>query len=184
MYDKQPFRRPGTRAFTLVELLCAMVILGVLGSVTAAIIARASASFSGAGIGGQLSSEASGALEVITRRLRDIDGVAASVPAAPSITSVSSSSIVFNTNSSFTLAGTQVLFSDAGTTSMPIANDVTTFSLTALDESGSAIALPVSGSDTAAIRRIGVTIALSRSGITETLRTQVFIRALASGAKP
>ncbi len=181
---RSPSRYRHARAFTLIELLCAVVILGMLGSVTAAIVARASASFTSAGIGSQLSSEASTALEVITRRLRDIDGVTGSVPAAPSISSISATSITFNTNSSFTHSGSQVLFSDAGTTALPIVNDVVTFTLSAIDGSGNAIALPISGAGTGAIQRIGITIALRRAGITETLRTQVFIRSLTAGAKP
>ncbi|MBX9736930.1 MAG: prepilin-type N-terminal cleavage/methylation domain-containing protein [Phycisphaerales bacterium] len=171
-------------AFTLVELVCAMVIIGLLGSVTAAIVARASTSFSSAGVGSQLSGDASSAMEVISRRLRDINAVVGSTPAAPNITSVSSGAITFETNSSFALNGTQVLYSDAGATAMPIAANVTTFSIVPLDQSGAAIALPVSGAGTAAIQRFRITLTLSRSGINETLRTEVFIRSLMAGARP
>lgn len=170
--------------FTLVELICVTVILGVLGAVTAGVISRAAAAMADSSVSARLCDEAGSAMELMTRQIRSIPGKAGSTPAAADITAITGSSIQFAPSSWITLTGTQVLVSENGGTAMPIAGNVTQLIFEPLDSSGALIATPVAAADLARVQRLRITLTLQRGARTETLRTTVFLRCLLAGAKP
>lgn len=174
-------RRPVRRAFTLVELIATMAILAALGSVISVIVSTSVNGYTRASTNAQLHSELSIALDRIDQMLRFIPPSAAG---DPDISSVTATSITWSTNWALTLSGTQLLLSEAGGPSSILLKDVSAFSVTAYDQSNTALAASLSGGACDSIRRIRVSITLTRSGVSETLRTKVFIRSMMSGVSP
>ncbi|MCE2967852.1 MAG: type II secretion system protein [Phycisphaerales bacterium] len=174
----------GTRgAFTLIELLCAIVVLGVLGSVTSAIILRAGVAFAGAGVASQLALEGDSAMEAVARLIRTIPTRTGTSPAAPMITSVAADSITFGSATTIARVGTELRLTEGGQT-RTLADDVSDFLIEPMSNAGAALSVPMSGAAVDAVQRVRVTLSLSRNGQSQTLRTTVFIRSLLAGAQP
>jgi prepilin-type N-terminal cleavage/methylation domain-containing protein len=170
------------RGFTLVEAVAAMALVATLGSVSSMIIYTGITGYRDAVMRGQLHSEISAAFDRLTRALWSIGRDTSATVVAPNITSVTATSITWDTNWSLSLSGSQLMLSEAGGTARSILNDVTSFSIQCYNESNTALAASLSGSATQAIRRIQLQATVSRHGQTETLRTRVFIRSCMSGA--
>ncbi len=164
-------------------MLCAIVVLGVLGSITSAIILRAGVAFAGAGVASQLAQEGDSAMESIARLLRTIPARAGTTPAAPMITSIAADSITFGSATTIARVGTELRLTEAGQT-RALADDVSAFVIEPVSNTGAALGVPLSGAAVDAVQRVRVTLSLSRNGQTETLRTMVFIRSLLAGAQP
>lgn len=168
----------------MIELVCTMVIIGVLGSIVSAVIMRAGTTFTGAAVGAQTSADASATMDVIYRQLRAINAKAASSPAAPNITGVTATSISFNSGAAIALSGTTLQFTESGGSAQTLATNVSTFLVEPMNASDAVLAVPLAGAACDAVQRFRVTLAITRGGSTETLRTKVFIRSLFAGAAP
>lgn len=171
------------RGFTLVETICALVVVATVGSVSSGIIYTAIRSYRDASTKAQLSDDCSAALDRLTKVLWSIPRDTSASVVAPLISNVTASSISWNTNWSLTLSGTQLMLTESGGTARPIVENVTAFTVSCYDQSNTLLAASLSGAATQPIRRIQLQISVSRQTQTETLRTRVFIRSLMSGAK-
>lgn len=174
-------RRPTRRAFTLVELVAAMTVIATLGSIVSLLITTSVGGYSRASLTAQLNAETGIALDRIDQLLRFIPMSGAG---SPDISSVTATSITWNTNYTLSLSGTQLMLSEAGGASSVLLNDVSAFSIAAFDQSNTAMAASLSGSACSGIRRLQVSITQTRSGVTESLRTRIFIRSMMSGVSP
>ena len=174
--------RAAARAFTLVETIAALVVIGTIGSVSSGLIYSAVDSYRTASTTAQLHSDCSGALDRLSKALWSIPRDSTASVVAPQISSVTATSIAWSGNWSLSLSGTQLLLTEPGGTAQPIHENVTSFSLACFDENNSALAANLSGSATQAIRRIQVNVTVSRQGVTQSLRTRAFIRSTMSGA--
>jgi prepilin-type N-terminal cleavage/methylation domain-containing protein len=166
--------------FTLVELLAAMVVLATMGSAAMVILSSATKAYHNAATQAQLYNELGTAMSRIDKELRQI--ALKSGTTAPNITSVSASSITWNTNSTLTLSGTNLMFTDAGAAAAILLGDVTAFTVQTYDESNAALAASLSGSGCDPIRRIQIQITMQRNGVTESLRNKIFLRCMVEGA--
>lgn len=176
------------RGFTLVELVVAIsvgaIITGTAGMITwsaAKIRAEAAAR-------SNLVDEASSAVEVMLRYIREISQDECTANPTPClngnarVTTASATELDFD-NYGFRLTGTTVeITEDTGTTWHPFARDVSnlTFSYYGWTSGVEAPAVlssfPLSAADRAAIRRVGVRIDLTRTGQTATLQTSIYLR--------
>lgn len=172
-------RRP---AFTLVEMIAAITIIAALGSFSSGIVYSAVRSYREAATRAVLHSDASTAFDRAFRVLHSISRDTSAAVVAPSISSVSATAITWDTNNTLALSGTQLMLTESGGTARAILNDVSAFTITAYDESNTALTPPLSGNSTQAIRRLQLEVTLSLHGISETLRMKVYIRCTMSGA--
>ena len=158
------------------EAVSTVTVLAVLGSLTSNILYSAIDGYTSAATRGQLQGELSIGVDQIVRLLRAIERDSAS-GGEPAIVSVSPTSIVWNTNSSLTLSGTQLLHSDAGQPAVMLLDDVSAFSIQTYDEDDSILPGSMTGSACRAVRQIAVSISIQRFGTTESLSTTIFVRA-------
>ncbi len=172
-YRRSP-RRAGA-GFTLIETIATITILAVLGSTASMLVMTSVNGFTQAATAAQLHSEASIAFDRIDRAMRGIPG-SASVPGAPDISSITATSITWQTNYSLSLSGTQLMLVENGGTSRVLISDVTTFSVQAYDESNTALAASLSGSACDVVQRLRFTVIMQRNGVSQTLRSKVFLR--------
>lgn len=182
-FDQRSIRfRPlrGSLAFTLIELLAAIVVLGTIGSVAMLVLSSAVKAYANTATQAQLYNELGTAMNRIDKELRQVALKSGSV--VPNITSVSASAITWNTNYTLSLSGTSLMFTDAGATAAILLSDVTAFSVQTYNESNTALGASLSGSGCDPIRRIQVQITLQREGVTETLRDKIFLRCMVEGA--
>lgn len=168
------------RGFTLIEVITAIVILGVLGSVASVILSSAVKSYDSAATQAQLQTELSIGMDRIDGELRAVALKSGSV--APNITSVTGSSIAWNSNYSLSVSGTNLMFTDNGAAAAILLSNVTAFSVQACDESNTALAATLSGSACDAIRRIQIQITMQRNSVTESLRDKIFLHCMVEGA--
>jgi hypothetical protein len=183
MTTNRPFLRArARRAFTLVETICAIVVVATVGSVSSGIIYSAIQSYRDASTKAQLSDDCSAAMDRLTKALWSIPRDTSAAVVAPLISNVTASSISWNTNWTLTLSGTQLLLTEAGGTPTSILDNVASFNVACYDQNNTALGANLSGAATQSIRRIQIQISVTRQGQTETLRTRVFIRSLMSGA--
>lgn len=161
------------RGFTLIEAIATIAVLAVLGSIVSTILLTTSDGYLNAVTANQLHNEASTALDRMVREVRNIP--LNSEGDGPNISAVTSTSITFNGNSGFTLAGSQLQYIENGATRI-LAEDVTDFTVQTFNESGAALPTTLSGAATPAVRRVTLTITISRSGVTHTLRSSAFVR--------
>ncbi|MHC4948052.1 MAG: PulJ/GspJ family protein [Planctomycetota bacterium] len=171
------------RGFTLIELIATIVVLSALGTVASSILLNATDGYLAATTGAQLHTEASIALDRIARELRKIDLDPSATGVAPDIDSVDTTLIVWSTDHSLKLGGTDLLLEESGVTAV-LLTDVSAFTVAVFDESNTALPLPRSAAGCDPIRRVLVTITLTRSGVTATLRGKVFLRSTMTGAVP
>lgn len=168
------------RAFTLVELIAAIVVIAVIGSLASVLLASAVDGYSRASIEAQLHSELSIALERIEREWRYIPCKADQI--APHINSISATSMVWSDDCSLSLVGDRLMFAVNGGAAGVLLDDVAAVSIQGMDDAGSPLSLPRNGDACDAIRRLQVSITLERNGVSQTLRTIVFIRSMMQGA--
>lgn len=173
-------RNPG---FTLVETIAAMVVVSVTGLLTSGIIFTAVHAYRDASTRAQLHNDCSAAFDRITKLLWSIPRDSSASVVAPLISSVTPTSLSWNTNWSLSLSGTQLMLTENGGTARPILDNITSFSISCFDESNAAMAASLSGAATQGIRRIQIEVTVSREGISETLRARAYIRSLMTGAK-
>ncbi len=174
----------GRGAFTLIEMIATIVILGTMGSIASGVIYQASRTYTEAALSAQLHAELSAGLDRIDRALREIPLKSPYASSAPNITSLSASSITFNGSSVLTFASGQITLSESGGPAGVLLRNVAAFTIQAFDESNAAMAATLSGTACDALRRLSVSITLTREGVSQTLRTKVFLRSLLKGGAP
>src|SRR5436190_21643080 len=99
-------KRPIRHGFTLIEAIATIVILAALGSVASTNLMTAMNGYTTAAVGAQMQSEGSVVLDRIVREFRKIQRDTSASTTAPLISSVTASSISWNTTSSLSLSGT------------------------------------------------------------------------------
>ncbi len=172
------------RAFTLVETIAVMTVLAVLGSLSSALIYTGVLSYRDASTLAQLHEEEATAIGRLAIEFRRIPLNSGAGTMAPLISSVSATSMSWNSNYSITLSGSQLRFVEAGGAAATLLDNVTAFSIQCYDEANTALAATLSGAACYPIRRIAVSVSVSRQGISDTLRTKLFIRSTMQGGLP
>lgn len=174
--------RTARRGFTLVEAVATIVVLAVIGTVSSGIVMNATGGYLEASEGAQLHAEASIALDRIVRELRSmsLDDAASSI--APDIESMSATAITWDDDDTLALSGTDLLLTEDGGAATLLLGDVSSFALTAHDESDATIALPITGAGCDAVRRVTIELTLTRNGVSESLRAKLFLRCTMAGA--
>jgi prepilin-type N-terminal cleavage/methylation domain-containing protein len=171
------------RAFTLIETIAAMVVVAVIGSLTSGILYTAIGSYRDASTRAQIHNDCSAAFDRLTKLLWSIPRDSSASVVAPLISSVTSTSISWNTNWTLSLSGTQLMLTESGGTARPVLEDVSSFTVSCFNESNAAMAASLSGAATQPIRRIQIQVTVTRQGTSESLRARAYIRSLMTGAK-
>lgn len=171
------------RAFTLVELLCAVTALGVVGVSVATLVLRGADAFARTAAAARSTQDASIALERIDRELRALPTPPAT-PGAPDISALSPTSLTFAGGRVLALSGTALQLTEPAGAPAVLLEGVTAFTLAAFDQNNAPLPASLSGAATASIRRLAITITCQRAGQSQTLRTRVFLRATAVEALP
>jgi prepilin-type N-terminal cleavage/methylation domain-containing protein len=177
------------RAFTLVETIATLAIIGVVSLAVSRLLYTATDAYSQIGARADLANQMSLAMDRMVIELRRIDSTSSSGAVGPSISAFTASQIDFvSGGSSFTLAynsGTQTVafLGAAGVTSTLMPN-VSSFTITPLNAVGTAIATPVSAANLPLIRSIRIQMTCSNTtlNISEILRTQIYIRSMMVGS--
>lgn len=171
------------RAFTLIELILVMSVLGIVGLTISIVMPTAVVASRDHTVRTQLLEEASTTLERMAIELRAIPLDTAVLPTiAPKISSVTSTSLNWNTNWALSLSGTNLMLTASGGASTLLQPDVSAFSIVCYNESNTALASSLTGSACYPIRRIQVSITLTRTGVSQSLRSRFFVRSCVSGA--
>ncbi|MDX2147124.1 MAG: prepilin-type N-terminal cleavage/methylation domain-containing protein [Planctomycetota bacterium] len=173
------------RGFTLVEVLCALAIVATISVVSFRLILEASDQYTDTVVRAEASSRMGSALERVATQLREIPVRSGSSPVAPNITAMTETSLSYvdanGTTQSLGLSGTTLTWND-GAGAKELLRDVTALSLRAYDESNAILPASPSAAQRDLVRRIQITMTTTRQGVVETLRTRVFLRALAAGS--
>jgi prepilin-type N-terminal cleavage/methylation domain-containing protein len=172
--------RRTARGFTLVEAICALTVLSVMGSVSSGLIFAGVRGCRDAAASAQLHEEASVAMEVMMRQLRAVAKTASGNPDIPAVTP---SSIAFGA-SSFSASGGDLTWVDSGATGVTLVSNVSGMTVQCYDGNNAALAGSLSGSACNAIRRVSVSLTLTRDGVSETVRSRVFLRSFMQGVAP
>jgi prepilin-type N-terminal cleavage/methylation domain-containing protein len=192
MNSTRPIPAPTHRArhrrgggFTLVEMIATISILGALSAAASGIILSAWNLHNAAVTRINTANVLSGAMERITGELRNIEILAASSPATPSISAMTATSITFTVNGSsraISHSGTNLLLSGAAASNAVLASNISSFTIQGFNASNVAVSASPTPAEIATIRRIQITITGTSGTVTETIRTKVFIRSMASGS--
>lgn len=170
------------RAFTLIESIATITIVGTLAAVVSGIVFSATQAFTDSALRLQLHAELSAAMDRVQRELQGIALDTGSGNGAPLITSISPTAINYGSGRSIALSGTNLVLNDNGVDSANLLTNVSAFNIQALGNTGAALAANLSGAQIASVQRLEVTITVQRNGISETLRTRVFPRGIMAGA--
>ncbi len=173
------------RAFTLVEAITTIAIVGVVGSIAVTLVRTAIDVYEDSAIRADLSTQLSTAMERVATELRTIGPSSASGSVGPDISALTSTSITFNSGAAartITRTGSNLLLTGGAASNIPLAQNVSTFTLQGYDKSNVALPASPSAGQIATLRRIEITLTATRGTVSETLRTRVFIRPLAAGS--
>lgn len=175
-------RRRHAAGFTLIESICAMVVLGAVGLGASGLIARVTDTFQAAATDGELAAELGAALDRVERALREIPGKTGGSAALESLTPASIGWTVGGAPWSLALANGELRLTGDAADPAVLARDVTALDVAAFDQSNDALAGTLSGGGLDAVRRVQVRVTAERQGRSVTLRTRVFLRACVEGA--
>lgn len=173
------------RAFTLIEVITAIVIMSIIAGVASRILFQAFGALNDASSRATLSAQLAAAMERVTSELHSVAIVAASSPATPDITACTATSISFNTPAAartLTLSGSNLLLSGSAKANSIIASNISSITIQTYDGANAAIPASPSAAQIATIRRVQITLVATSGGFTETLRTTVFVRCMALGS--
>lgn len=173
-------RHPADRAFTLVELVSSMSVIGILMVLTSRLIFGASDQYLSAVSRAELGQEMSSAMERLTTELRSIRLRDTGVPDLTSVTGTSMAWSDATGSKSISLDGTELMWTDSAG-SAPLARGVTAFAVQTFDDAGAPLPSVPSGAQLRTVRRVQITLSAHRQGVDEVLRTRVFLRRLALG---
>ncbi len=177
------------RAFTLVELIAAMVVIAVIGSVGAMTLQRAAAANSQVSTRGTLYAEASTVMDRLVRKIQSTTVRNASNPAVPSVTSLSTTGMTWDDASAIvyspgaqTLALLDVAAGDSAAVAAPLlADSVSSFTMAGFDGSNTDLlaslgVTTLNAAQGATVRRVSIQFTLTRQGQSVTLRSRAFLR--------
>lgn len=174
---------PARRGFTLIEAITTIVILSVVMAVCSRLISTASAAYTGSATRAELHAELSTAMERVMLELRscrtDPGG-----SAAPDISSARADSITWTTPAGdrvLSRSGSSLLLSIDGT-SCTLASNITSLAIQTYDLDNEELDSTLDDDECQEVQRVQVTLTAQRSNITESLRSRVFLRCVASGA--
>jgi prepilin-type N-terminal cleavage/methylation domain-containing protein len=180
--------RGSRRAFTLIESMATVVVLGTLAGASSLLIFNAVDGFTEATTAAQLHVEASIALDRAIREIRkiELDGAAAGV--APNIVGIGDTYVAWLDSDSdayaFTMGVDVIYLQIDGAPGAVLLTDVTGVTVKAFDERNIELVLPLAGAACDPVRRISVEITLERNGVSHSLRSKVFIRSTMDGGAP
>lgn len=169
-------RSPASRrAFTLIEAIATMAVLAVVSSVLSGVVWAAVRSFDEGAESARLHSDASIAMERMTRDLRAIPLAASGTP---DISSLAESSIAWDSATrSLSLDGGELVLTVDGAPAV-LLSDVSAFQVRAFDASNAPLATTLSGAATEPVRRLSLELATARGRASATVRTKVFLRCM------
>ncbi len=175
------YHYPHRRAFTLIEVITAMMILAVIAGAASLILGQLAVTYRDRALQGQLHVEASITLDRIAREIRDIESVQnQSGEYVPDISVATSASVVWESGHAIAFSGSTLTYSPGPASSPVLATDVLAFELVFQDENGSSL---MSGSSVPSesledIRRVAIAVTIARSGSSDSLHTLIFIRSM------
>lgn len=173
----KPAGRRASRAFTLVEVIASIVIIGTLGGLAGSVLVRGIEGYRGVAVQSLLHADVASALDRVDRALREIPSLTGD--GTPSIKSVTPTSIEWdeaNGGAKVLLDTDSLLIGFGGGDGTAILTGMTGMTIQCYDESNAALAATLDASGAAAIRRVEFSITASREGLSDTLRTRVFLR--------
>jgi len=171
--------------FTLVEMVATIAILSVLGLLASGIMLNAWKVHTDAVTRVNLSEGLATAMERMVSELRNIDITPASSPATPGISAMSAGSISFTVGGSsrvISLSGTDLLLSGSAASGAVLASGITSITIQGYTKDNVAVSASPSAAEIASTRRLQITMTGTSGTVTETIRTKVFIRSMASGS--
>lgn len=184
-------RRPGRRAFTLVELVVSMSVGVIISGVAGSLLWNAARQHSEIVARGELTDMAGGALEMLVRHVRETTqgGPLGSPNGQAIITTASATQMNFarmdpdagvsvaNGFRRNTSAGTLEMTIDNGATWRTMATDVSALAFAYFNRSGQDLStLAAPDDDPVNTRRVQITLTLARGAEVATVRTSVFLR--------
>ncbi len=164
-------------AFTLVEVIAAIVIIGTLGGLSGTILFQGVEGYRGVAVGGELHADLASAMDRIDRAIREVPSLAGN--GISSIKEVTPTSIDWDETgggAKILLFAGSLLLGYEGADGTALISGVTAFSVRCYDEGNAALAASLSGAAVNNIRRIEITITAAREGLTDTLRTRIYLR--------
>jgi len=176
------------RAFTLIELVAVMVVIGTIAAIGSMTFQRAAAANSQVSARGAVYAEASAAMDRIIRKLQSTPARTGTNPAVPAVASFTSSTITWDDQSALVYsagAGTvtlcDVAAGDTSGTAPVLVGNVTAFDVQPIDQSNANLfttlgVTTLNSTQCASIRRVSVQITLTRDGQSVTLRSRAFTR--------
>jgi len=175
-------RHPAGRAFTLIELMASVVILGAIGTVSASVILQSLDSYADTATAAQLQTDASAALERIARAIQSIGLDPDEASLCPHATKTKSNSIEWldasNRQYELTSSGSNVTLKEADGPAVVMLSNVTNFRVRTYDKSNALLSDNLNHSQSHNIRRVGLEVTTQQNGRSMTLRTKVFIRCM------
>ena len=181
----RPRARTFAGAFTLIEVITAMVVMSIIAGLASRVLFQAFGALNDAAVRSTLSGQLAATMERITNELHSIAIKSGSSPATPDITACTATSLSFNTPSAsrtVSISGTNLLFSGSAKANAIIATNISSLTIQTYDGTNTAIAASPTAAQIATIRRIQVTLVATSNGMTETLRTTVYVRCMALGS--
>jgi prepilin-type N-terminal cleavage/methylation domain-containing protein len=175
------------RAFTLVEVICTISILAVVGVLSSRLVFTASDQYLAAASRSAIGAELSSAMERIATEVRQIPAKTGVTPTEANLGAISAGSLAWTDASAVSrvlaLSGTNLTMTE-GANTFVLLSGVTAFGVQAYDQSNTALAASLASGATAAVRRLEISITVARNGQSETLRSRFFLRCTVEGGAP
>lgn len=175
------------RAFTFIELMAVVVILGVLSSVSSLLLVNAIDGYLEAATTAQVHSDLSIAMDRLAREFRRIPPYPTVPGAVPYIGFADVSTVTWYDEDAdaynVALNGTDLELAADGGAAADLLTDVTAFTLAYADEDDDPLATPMLNSPAVdPIRRITIDITVTRKGMSQSLSAKVYVRSCMSGS--
>lgn len=179
--------RIASRAFTLVEVICAIAVMSVIGVLASRLVFTASDQYLAAASRSMIGAELSAAMERIATELRQIPAKVGVSPTEANLGSITPTSLAWTdaggVSKMLSLSGSNLVLAE-GANSYTLLANVSAFAVQAYDESNVALSTSLAAGGTSAVRRIEISITVTRNAQSETLRSRFFLRCVAKGGMP
>lgn len=164
-------------AFTLIETIAVIVVVGLLAGVIVPVVAFSTTAFSEMSEARDRTESASLAMERIVRALREA-GDEASAAGTPDIDVATASRVQFGDGTEVRLSGTTLWLNEPSQTESPLCQFVSAFELTYLGDDGLSLD-PSVPANLPLVRRLHIRLACTGGA---ELRTSVFLRCTLGGS--